>query len=154
MFLVRDKPASRAVRLRKALEFDPAISVIFACSHFEWTAKRAIISLGVSPNTEIRKRLRKVHGSEHYKDSWKAEVFLHTGESLPTVVSDWNGVVKALKLRHKLVHGASSCKEPYAKKCTEWFLTAAEDIRLYCKDQGVDLYERLPVRRRARKAET
>ncbi|WP_017294009.1 hypothetical protein [Geminocystis herdmanii] len=130
------------------MEEDASLSLLLAIIHFEWTVRRAIIALGTSPNVEIRKKLRDCHGAEKYKAVWKDEVFPQKNKRLPEVVTDWEGLLKAWSLRHRLIHGASSCGKDYAKDKVISALHASKDIRDFASSNKVDLDARLPVKKK------
>lgn len=151
MFLVGEHSVTREARIRALLTAEPPIAVILAAVNVEWTVRRAVLALGRSPNRDIRQRLVNCHGLDKYKELWKAEV--SRGGRLPTlpqVVREWAELRKAFVLRHRLVHGANSCTAVYAMPRVEVMLAASADIRRFCADQGVDLHDRLKVRRKAR----
>ncbi len=150
MFLVSDTSISRQSGILALMTEDPALSVLLAVIHFEWTIRRAIIALGSSPNVVVRKKLKeKGNGDENYKKLWKEEVFPRVNKRLPEIVKNWAGLKKSFKLRHKLVHGVGSCgKSDYACERVKWAIEAATDVREYCKLNNVDLDSRLPVRRK------
>jgi hypothetical protein len=150
VFLVKDSSHSREERIKQFLAEDPSLSALLAVIHFEWTVRRAIIALGTSPNVAIRGDLKKRgQGLEGYKDIWKDEVFLNEKVQLrlPEVVQNWDGLGKAFRLRHRLVHGVASCDAEYARKRAHWAISATNDIRAVCIDKGINLDARLPVRR-------
>jgi hypothetical protein len=149
MFLVQDSSQSRENRIKRFLDEDPTLSALLAVIHFEWTAKRAIIALGTSPNVVIRSRFRACTGLERYKDLWKDEVFPKIGKRLPEVIENWQGLGRSFSLRHRLVHGVSSCGSEYAMVRANWAIDAANDIRAVCDERKVNLDLRLPVRRNA-----
>jgi len=45
MFLVKDDPTEREKKILGFVPNEPAIAVILAAVHFEWTVRRAIIAL-------------------------------------------------------------------------------------------------------------
>lgn len=147
MFLVKDSSLSRENRIKQFLNEDPSLSALLSVIHFEWTARRAIIALGTSANVEVRKKLEKCHGLDNYKDVWKDEVFPRVQLRFPQAVNNWDGVVRAFRLRHRLVHGATSCGIEYARERVCWAIDAANDVRSVCINHGIDLDSRLPVRR-------
>jgi hypothetical protein len=151
MFLVKDSSELREERIKQLLNEDPALASLLAVIHFEWTVRRAIVALGKSSNVEVREKLNRCHGCDRYKDLWKEEVFPKINRRLPEdVVQDWNGVVRAFRLRHRLVHGVSSCGADYAKERVYWALNGATNIRNECANHSIDLDSRLPVRKRAK----
>ena len=147
MFLVKDDSESREQRIRQMITDDPALAALLSVIHFEWTARRAIIALGSSPNVIIRQKLDGCHGHRAYKDQWKAEVVPRYGKTLPVVVNNWDGLLKAFKLRHGLVHGAVTCEPSYAAERAGWAIAATRDVRAFCAAHGIDIDARLPIRR-------
>ncbi len=147
MFLVQDSSESREARIKSFLAEDPSLSALLAVVHFEWTVRRAIIALGTSPNVVIRTKLKKCHGLDRYKEVWKAEVSPNVQESLPEVVENWEGLCRAFRPRHRLVHGATSCGTECAGERVNWAIEATSDIRAVCIDRAIDLDSRLPARR-------
>lgn len=148
MFLVGDSSASREERIKQILEEDPPLAALLSVIHFEWTVRRAIIALGTSPNVEIRERMKLDHGCDKYKQVWKDEVFPNINQRLPEVVGNWDGLRRAFKLRHRLVHGITSCGHEYAEERLHWAISAATNVRAVCTVYGVNLDNRLPVRKR------
>jgi hypothetical protein len=149
MFLVGDDSVDREARIQTLLAAQPPIAVILGAVHVEWTVRRAIIALGCSPNVVIRERLLRCHGLDQYKALWKDEVVtVRQAPPLTQVVTRWAELRNGFELRHRLVHGASSCTADYAASRVEALLAAAADIRAFCLRQGVDLHVRLPVRRK------
>ena len=150
MFLVQDSSPAREQRIQKLLAEDPSLSALLSVVHFEWTVRRSIIALGTSPNVHIRSKLDGCHGCKAYKNLWKEEVFPNVSQRLSDVVKDWDGLLKAFRLRHRLVHGVSSCGLAYATERVNWAIDACQNIRELCIAYEVDLDARLPVRRRVR----
>lgn len=149
MFLVQDSSVSREERIKQFLDEDPSLSALLSVIHFEWTVRRAIIALGKSPNVVIRVKLRGCQGLDGYKDLWRDEVFLNDQRNitrLSEVVKNWQGLGRAFRLRHRLVHGATSCGTEYAKERVNWAI-ATNNVRHICKVEGINLDLRLPVRR-------
>ena len=129
----------------------PDIAVISAAADLEWTLRRAIVSLGSSPNKEIHKKLERTSGLRRYAAHWIKEVSPRHGSSLETLIKDWDNFVDVTYLlRHKLVHGAAAnTSHDYAKPRVEEMLAVTKSVVGYCASCGVDLYKRLPVRRNA-----
>jgi hypothetical protein len=151
MFLVKDSSQQREQRIQAFSQEDPSLSALLAVIHFEWTVRRAIIALGTSPNVDVREKLTYCHGCDKYKDVWKEEVFPRVDKRLPEVVRNWDGLLRAFRLRHRLVHGVNSCSTAFATDRVLWAIDACHDIREVSLNHGVDLDKRLPVRRRPRK---
>jgi hypothetical protein len=148
MFLVQDSSLSREARIKQFLAEDPSLSALLAVIHFEWTVRRAIIALGTSPNVIVRAKLKNCHGLDKYKDVWKDEVFPNVQLRLPDeVVKNWEKLGRAFRLRHRLVHGATSCGREYASERVYWAIEATNDVRSVCTDHEINLDKRLPVRR-------
>jgi hypothetical protein len=151
MFLVGDDSPAREARIRAFLSTEPAIAVILSAVHFEWTVRRAVLALGRSPNVAIRAQMLRCHGLDQYKDLWRAEVVAgRRAPGLAQVVRRWPELRRAFALRHRLVHGALSCTTDHAAPRVEIMLAAAANVRSFCAGQGVNLHERLPVRRKPR----
>lgn len=147
MFLVDDSSQAREDKIKRFLADEPSLSVLLSVIHFEWTIRRAVVALGTSPNVIVRKKLRDCHGLQKYKDVWKDEVLPNVQRRLPEVVSDWDGLNRAFRLRHKLVHGTTTCGREYACERVYWAIEAANDVRAVCLANGINLDKRLPVRR-------
>lgn len=150
MFLVKDTSAAREARITQLATDDPALALITAIIHVEWTLRRAIIALGSASNVEIRHKLGHCHGPAAYKQLWRGEVTPRTNMRLPDVIRDWDGLLRAFRLRHTLVHGIAACSAAHAAPRIAWALAAARDVRGFCAAHGVDLDARLPVRPQAR----
>jgi hypothetical protein len=148
VFLIKDSSPSREERIKQFLLEDPPLAALLAVVHFEWTIRRAIIALGTSPNVEIRIKLERCHGCDAYKDIWRDEVFPRIKSRLPQIVNNWDGLIRAFRLRHRLVHGVTSCGRDYASDRVYWAIEAANDVREACIVYGIDLDLRLPVRKR------
>ncbi len=151
MFLVRDSSLVREERLKQFLAEDPSLAALLAVIHFEWTIRRAIIALGKSPNVTVRTKLKSCSGLDKYKDVWRDEVVQNEQRAVKSlahhVVKNWEGLTRAFRLRHRLVHGATSCGTEYASDRVDWAIAATNDIRTICIDNGIDLDGRLPIRR-------
>lgn len=149
MFTVKETSIAREQRITNLVQTDPALAVILAAVHVEWTLRRAIIALGTAPNTVVRAKLSRCHGLQAYKELWRQEVTPRTHVRLNHIVSNWDGLVRAFKLRHRLVHGAATCQQFYAEQRVSWALEAARNVRAFVADRGVDVDRRLPIRRQA-----
>ncbi len=150
MFLVKDDPTEREKKILDFVQDEPAIAVILAAVHFEWTVRRAIIALGMSPSRTIREHLECCHGLDAFKDVWKGEVKPRVQRNLAEVVSLWPKVRCAFKLRGRLVHGGKPTGSDYATDRVKWLLQAARDVRQFCETQKVNLHQTLPGRRKSR----
>ena len=150
MFLVQDSSLSREERIKHFLVEDASVSVLLSIIHFEWTVRRAIIALGTSPNVLVRGKLAKCHGLDKYKDVWRDEVFLNEQrqvDRLSEVVKNWESLGRVFRLRHRLVHGVTSCSIDYARERVYWALDATNDVRAVCVQNDINLDVRLPVRK-------
>jgi hypothetical protein len=156
LFLVKDASSDREDRIKQLSTEDAALAALLGVIHVEWTVRRAIIALGISPNVDLREALDHCHGHKRYKELWKKEVVqggltkaspvIH--KDLNVVITNWEGLIKAFNLRHKLVHGAGSCSAEYAAEKLGWAIDAARDVRTYCLTHEINIDARLPVRRR------
>ncbi|NJO42690.1 MAG: hypothetical protein HC769_35375 [Cyanobacteria bacterium CRU_2_1] len=154
MFLVKDTSLSREERIKQISSDDPPLAALLSIVHFEWTVRRAIIALAKSPNVEVREKLAKCHGLEKYRQIWQDEVAPKRKKNLNQVIQNWDGLKRAFKLRHLLVHGVQSCSSDHAIERINWAIDAATDIRNFCLNQGVDIDRRLPIRRQAKKTKS
>jgi hypothetical protein len=155
MFWVNDTIEERHARIRSFLNReDRTIAVLLAAANFEWIVRRAIIALGHSPNADIRVRLVKCYGLDSYKKIWKAEVGRFKGVGLASVVPNWRFFKeKAFPLRHKIVHGEQgSTGREFATERVEAMLMASSSIAEFALQHSLNLYQRLPVRRRVKSA--
>ena len=148
MFLVKDNYKERKNRIKGFFKTETQIAIILSAVHFEWTIRRAIIALGYSSNKEIRIKLFCCHGLDNYKQLWKDEVVNHQNfPLLSKIINNWSNFKTAFEERHRLVHGVSSCSEIFATPKVELILLGANDVREFCEGNGIDLYERIPVRK-------
>lgn len=150
-FLVRDSQCERHAKISAFLkDGEPVIAVLLAATDFEWTVRRRILALGSSPNAEIRSGvLVRCTGLDKYKDAWNREVKKRFGKGLPEVVSNWQEFKKAFDLRHRLVHGVSGTTGVQYAECRVLLvLQASREIAEFGLSQNIDLFCRLPVRRR------
>lgn len=129
----------------------PGIAVISAASDLEWTLRRAIVALGKGPNKDIHKKIERTSGLRTYAKQWNSEVGVRFNQSLELLIADWDNFVDSTyKLRHKLVHGAiSKTTREYATPRVEEILRATKAIVDFAARNSVDLYARLPIRRKA-----
>lgn len=151
MFLTSDTFADRQKRIRSFDNNDAFIGVLLATMDFEWTLRRAIIALGYQKNSTIRDQvLANCSGIDRYKDAWKQQVKPRQGVTLPSIVSDWEFLKnQAFPLRHRLVHGIKAATGvQYARERRDCLLDASKAVVDFSATKGVDLYARLPVRRK------
>lgn len=151
MFLTSDTFAERQQRIRSFDDNDVFIGVLLATMDFEWTLRRAIIALGYQKNSTIRDQvLASCSGIDRYKEAWKQQVKPRHGVTLPGIISDWEFLKnQAFPLRHRLVHGIKATTGvQYASVRRECLLDASKALVDFSEKKGVDLYARLPVRRK------
>jgi len=153
MFLITDTLEGRQTKIRSFLVAEPAIAVLLAAADFEWTVRRAILALGYRPNAIIRKEsLHRCSGIDEYKGAWVKEVVPYRKKRLPNIIPNWKYFKEeAYDLRNKLIHGVSTTPgRKFAKDRCEAILKASAALVGYANRRGVDLYGRLPVRRKER----
>lgn len=151
-FTLQDTFAVREKSILDMLEGGlPGIAVITAAANMEWTLRRAIVALGVSPNKDLQQKLERTSGLRKYATLWKKEVGVRHGQGLETLIDDWGQFVDSTyQLRHKLVHGAlTKTTRDYAKPRVDAILKATTRVLDYASSCGVDIHKRLPVRRKA-----
>jgi hypothetical protein len=146
MFLVGDTADDRRERILKFLATEPAIAVLLAAIHFEWTLNRAILKLSDKPTASLRAQLASVYGLDTYKAAWREYVVAATW---PKIVRNWGEVKQAFKLRNALVHGAVGCSARFAKPRVNALLKAAATMQGYADSRDHDLYSKLKTRRRS-----
>lgn len=149
--MVGDTQAERHARIRAFLDKgEPVIAVLLSAADFEWTVRRAILALGESPNVDIRAHtLKGCSGLDKYKQAWTKEVKKRFDQGLAEVVSDWETFKTSFDLRHRLVHGVTGTTGiDYARTRVEAIMRGSADVAAYARRQSVDLFGRLPVRRK------
>jgi len=151
MFLVKDKSEEREERILEFLDNEYPIAVLLAVIHFEWTIRRAIISLSNKPNKIIREDLGRISGIDKYKEYWNKNISQCNGfQTLPELIPDWSLVIEATKLRNRLVHGVSSCPKKTAVLSVEAIIKASGVIRDFCIKNNIDLEKRLKIKRKVK----
>ena len=150
MFFVSDTLHGRQGLIRSYTGKQAALGTLLSVVDFEWTVRRAIISLGYLPTKDVRTDIEKCSGAAAYKDKWKKHVSPRFGLSLDSVVPDWLALKDgAFSMRHKIAHGAQvNPKEAEAIEKRDIALQSSEAICKFAAGHGVDLYARLPVRRK------
>jgi hypothetical protein len=154
MFFVGDTRAQRLAMIQSYQGQEAVIGALLAAIDFEWTVRRAILALGKNTNQHIRANaLYRASSLEKYKKAWNAEVFhnpKHIGiKELPDVVGHWEALLKAYNLRHQLSHGIKvNSGELYAASKRDTITTARDRVLDCCEAHGIDIYKRLPVRRK------
>jgi hypothetical protein len=153
VFLVSDSLENRAEVVRYFLKKHPPVALVVAAAYFEWTVSRALVALSDRPNRDVREALAGAYGLDRYKDLWRSEQRnLPGAQTLPKLVKDWNGVTNAFVERNRLVHGRDRHTRNMARPHVEVLLSAVADIYQYAEVHGVNLRERLPIRKKIRTA--
>ncbi len=62
------------------------------------------------------------------------EVLPNINQRLLEVVGNWHGLRRAFKLRHRLVHGITSCRSEYeyTEERLHWAVSATTNVRAVC----------------------
>ena len=148
MFLVSHSLETRAKEIRSWMGKHPSVSLIVAAVYVEWTMSRAIVGLSRRPNQEVRALLERTYGLDRYRKLWNAEMqHLHDARGLPDLIRDWNAVRLAFAARNVLVHGKDRYTPNMAKPHVDALIAAVSDICAYSLNNGVDINQRLPMRR-------
>ena len=153
-FLVGDTQPERHAKIKTFLaNRESVIAVLLAAADFEWTVRRAILALGTSPNADIRSGvLKHCSGLKGYREAWTKEVKRRFGKGLADVIPAWEQFNDAYKLRHTLVHGVSGTTGmDYAETRINLILEASMAVSAFAREQGVDVFSRLPVRQRKKR---
>lgn len=160
MFYVTDTLESRHSMIRSYYKKDCiCIAALLAAADFEWTLRRTIISLGTEPTTDVRIRIERYHKLRQYIDVWNKQIVKNplirkkkpwASFRLKAVIPDWDFLsTKAMRLRNQIIHGYNTNSGlDYAKDRCESLLKASETLVALACSHGVDLYIKLPVRRR------
>ena len=154
MFHIGFGSANRETEIRKIAQTDRTTAIILAAVHFEWMLKRAILKLGASPTTDLRKELENVfkmekkNGHDGYKEVWHREVGSRvTHASLKAVLGKPSRIQShALNVRGKVIHGNGTVKNTDADEAIELFLGAGQKLRDFASKHGTDLDTRLKAR--------
>jgi hypothetical protein len=160
MFHIGFGSAQREAEIRKIATTDKTTAVILAAVHFEWMLKRAILKIGVSPTTELRKqledvfRLEKKNNQDGYNEVWHREIGSRVKKaSLDSVIGQLKHLQNhALNVRGKVIHGNGTVKNEDADKAIELFLGAGEKLRNFASKHRIDLDARLKARPRPKTA--
>lgn len=150
MFFVNDTQENRHKFIEGFLNEETLpIAVLLAAVDFEWTLRRAILALGMSPTKHIHEVvLNRVSGLWTYSKKWDAEVKARLHLSLQDVVPDWDGLVNAFRLRGELVHGASgTVKSETGKTVVDRVLAASKALETYAIQHDNTLYRRIDRRK-------
>ena len=152
MFLVSDTLAGRQALIGRYSGNEATLGILLSVIDFEWTVRRAIIALGAEPTKAVRVDLQKCSGLAAYNKAWKKHVLPLRKRELDQVVSDWAFLRdQSFPLRHKIVHGVQGrVDETSAVERRDCALKASASICNFATSFGVDLYNRLPVRQKAK----
>ena len=150
MFLVSDTLNGRQKLIRSYSGKNITLGVLLSVVDFEWTVRRAIIALGFEPTKHIRKSIDRCSGPTAYKKAWGKHVFPYRAKQLNSVVPDWDFLSKqSFILRHKIAHGVQvTADEKYAAERRDCALEASKAIVEYSNSCGIDLYSKLPIRKK------
>lgn len=151
MFLVSDTQTSRHARIKQFSGNEASIGALLATIDFEWTLRRAILACGTSPNVTIRETvLKRCSGLDRYKEAWKKEVQPRFSILLPAVLSNWKYLKdQAFPFRHKIVHGIKGASgEQFSNDRRDALLQASCELVNFAAGHSIDLYVRLPVRKK------
>ena len=150
MFLVKDDMIERHSRIRRYLTAsDPVAALFLAAADLEWTINRAIIAGGSDTNAAIHDALEKCRGLKGYEKLWEKQVLPRTSSTLGEVITSWKLVDTAFFLRNKLIHSVKTTTGPgYLRKMVEAPLAASLALSDFFTARGINLYDRLPVRRK------
>jgi hypothetical protein len=154
MFLINDTLEARHQTIRNFLLSDRMIAVILAAADFEWTVRRAILGLGISPTKEIRRRFEaeRTSGLKGYKEVWRYEVKPRLGRDLTNIIPKWESFKNAFNLRHRLVHGISGTTgSTYAQQAVDVILSASKALVQYSEEHHSPVYGSRIVRTKPRK---
>ena len=155
MFSVGFGTKNREQRIRELAKSDRSMAVILAAVHFEWMIKRALLKLGTSPTSDLRRKLESIYsiagknGQQGYSDVWASEIgqkFKHA--ALGTVIGKLQRIqAHALNVRGKIIHGNDTVSDKDADEAIGLFLGAGEKLRDFVADKGCDLDSKLRPRR-------
>jgi hypothetical protein len=126
---------------------DPAISLLLATANFEWTFRRIVIALGITPNVDLRIKFKNYVGLEKFKILWKEEVsFKQKQPAITTVIKNWNELKKGFELRNKLIHGVESTTKYFAEPKILSILEATNYLREFSISNNYNPEDKLPIR--------
>ena len=151
-----DTPERRRKKIEAVFNVSPMAGFLLGAINFEWTARRAILALGLDSTKDIRAAFEQAHGYDQYKDLWKHHV-CKDGKNghprLPKLIRDcseedgkgtpldWTDVRKAFKVRHTIAHGrACTAGADFLRRQMDVFLRAAEILVAFVRENGGDVY--------------
>jgi hypothetical protein len=142
MFTYKESIESRRAKIEAFLTKDQsAVAVIMAAANFEWTLRRSILALGKKATAELRKEIEKTSSLDHYKKIWANEVVYGKTNKLPSIINNWDALIKAYQHRHELVHGNKGTTGlAYSKSRVEVLLVASESLNKFVVSKGGAIY--------------
>jgi hypothetical protein len=148
VFLAGDSATMRKLRVMEICHLNASAGLVCAAIDLEWTISRALMFLSTTPNAELRKTLAGCYSLDSYKELWARELAGRPGfHALPEVVRNWAHVKVAFRERGAVVHGKARQTRNMVKPHMEALFGAVEHLEAYCRECGVVLADRLPVRR-------
>ena len=152
-FRVADDVGQRVQAINEFLsDGQQMVAVVVAAADFERTLRRLIIALGNAPTADVRQALERQYFSiGKYPAAWRR--FVEPTHGPLGQVLNYAGVKKAFALRNRIVHGAQGTAGPdFCRKRIDTITAATRELTVFAAKRGVDLTERLRVRRRPRGA--
>jgi hypothetical protein len=142
-FLVSDTQSDRHRAIRSYLTpQESSIAVLLGAADLEWTIRRTIYCLGTTPIAELK--AQRVSSLDRYAGLWRRELRARGIPTLQAVIGEWQELLDAFDLRHRLIHGAQGgAGVAYAGRRVERMLAASEAIATVAKEHGANLYKRL-----------
>ena len=154
VFLAGDSAAMRKQRVMETCRLNASAGLVCAAIDLEWTISRALIFLSATRSVELRKTLAGCYSLDSYKELWKCELAGRPDfRALPEVVLNWVNVRVAFRERGAVVHSKARQTRNLVEPHMEVLFGAVECVEAYCRECGVALAARLPVRRAVRNAE-
>ncbi len=156
LFSVGYGSENRERYINSLLENDPTIALILASVHFEWTIKRAILTLSSAPSKSLREKLEstylllsnnKLVGLD---EIWHQEVGISIkNASFDKIIGNLTlilGEGGAKSLRGKIIHGNGTISKAVAREAVSSYFVACENIRKLAKRNGKNLDQKLRPR--------
>lgn len=151
---------NREDKILKMIKQEPTAAVILAAVHFEWTIKRVILKLGISPTKELRNKLEDVYSFEdrgnkraEYKSIWEAEISKRFNNSALGTIVGSIGKLKSegIHVRNNIVHGNGTIPKVKAQKAVKRFFLVTKKFRDFAEIHGENLDASLNPKRKPRK---
>jgi hypothetical protein len=150
-----DKQTDRHDHIRSFLKSEPLVAVILSATDFEWTVRRAILSLSALPTKPIHKIFdsERKGGPSGLKDHWKRLVKPRLKSDLASIVPNWEFLSdRAYGLRNKLVHGAEGrVTHQYAARIVASLLEGSGAVARYAAENGDPVFGKKIRRLKPRK---